>query len=1080
MESIPLLELAFLGAPEITINGQLADIKRRKAVALLAYLAVTNQRHQRDTLATLFWPQLDEKQARANLRYTLWTLRQSLGDELLEVDRQSIGLRSGFKVDTERFMQNVKEAKRLGNADENLTISLLEETVSLYRDSFLAGFTLRDAPDFDEWQFFQTQHYYEHYTLVLQSLTDIYSQQKRWSDAIACTQKWLALDFLHEPAHRKLMELYVSVGRKTAALRQYETCCQHLDEELGLDPQAETTALYKSIRNHQVEESEKVQTAYAQKDDLTAETISDTPDFSLKSIPDIGALPPKSYIPLRNNLLFVGRTEDLYWLADKLKQRSSQAVALTGLGGVGKTQLAVEFAYRYGRFFSGGVFWLNCSEPETIPAQIARFGNASHMALHADFDEFKQTKQVALVQQAWQQEIPRLLIFDACEDEAILTKWQPKGGGCRILLTSRRGQWSLALGIITRALMVISREESVQLLRQFQETLTPHVAVGIAAELGDLPLALHLAGSFLRTYQHEVSPADYLAELRDWQGRKLLEHPSLQGRGTNGSPTKHEMHLARTFTLSYEQMDLAEDLDASAWALLSRAACFASGEPIPRHLLKSTAALVLENCKESERALWFTDALARLLALGLINENPDGTIYLHRLITEFVLNLMDAEAQSDVEEAVLNEAERLSKDHRATDMHSWQVHLHHITDRAWPRQDLLAAQLNHELGAYLLSTGEYEAASAIFEQTMSVLEAVVGIQHASTARCLNNLGCTLKSMGAYENAHMAYEKALSIREDLLGPDHQDTAESSLDLSILLYELAKYEEAWAFAERASLIWEKRFGPEHPKTARSLVTLGVLQYAQGNYDQALSIMERALKIQEKTLGRNDIHLASSLNNLGMIHIVRGEFAIARIYYERALELWESVDNPNTSRTATALVNLSELLLKIGEYESAQRYAEQALAIWEKSVGPLHQYVAYPLLCLGKIFVATGDFGSARSYLERAVAIRESAVGFEHPLTAESWVYLGQLLQKMGDKDAALSYYEEALAVQEQTLAADHLETSDTLHSLGTLLQVTGCWDQAQAYFERALAIREAKLGVNHPDTIEARNQLASLHL
>lgn len=87
------------------------------------------------------------------------------------------------------------------------------------------------------------------------------------------------------------MELYVSVGRKTAALRQYETCCQHLDEELGLDPQAETTALYKSIRNHQVEESEKVQTAYAQKDDLTAETISDTPDFSLKSIPDIGALP---------------------------------------------------------------------------------------------------------------------------------------------------------------------------------------------------------------------------------------------------------------------------------------------------------------------------------------------------------------------------------------------------------------------------------------------------------------------------------------------------------------------------------------------------------------------------------------------------------------------------------------------------------------------------------------------------------------------------------------------------------------------------------------------------------------------
>jgi len=311
----------------------------------------------------------------------------------------------------------------------------------------------------------------------------------------------------------------------------------------------------------------------------------------LDTTPDPGPLPPGSRMRLSPNPLFVGRDDDLRALAGALKAGDTTAIgqvqtaAATGLGGIGKTQLASEFVHRYGQYFAGGVFWLSFADPNAVPAEVVACGGPGRLDLRPDFGTLSLDAQVRLVLSAWQSPMPRLLVFDNCEDEALLAQWRPPSGGCRVLVTSRRATWDVSLDVRALTLGVLSRKESITLLRKHRPDLpegdTNLNAIG--EELGDLPLALHLAGSYLARYRRAMSPADYLEQLRN---PALLRHRSLQGGGI--SPTGHAQHVGRTFALSYDRLDLDNATDMLAFALLVRTAHFAPGEPIPYDLLVLT------------------------------------------------------------------------------------------------------------------------------------------------------------------------------------------------------------------------------------------------------------------------------------------------------------------------------------------------------------------------------------------------------------------------------------------------------------------------------------------------------------
>lgn len=480
----------------------------------------------------------------------------------------------------------------------------------------------------------------------------------------------------------------------------------------------------------------------------------------LDVVPPVATLPSGSRLPLSPNPLFVGRDEALQQLARTLKGDASPAfdqvrlAAVTGWGGLGKTQLAVEFAHRYGPYFVGGVFWLNFASADGVPAQVALCGGRGALNLGVDFASLDLDTQVALVLAAWQNALPYLLIFDNCEEPALLERWRPPTGAARILVTSRRAEWDDALNVQTLPLAVLSRPESVQLLLSLRPDASDALATldAIATELGDLPLALHLAGGYLKQYRHRVTPAAYLAELR---GPALLQHRSLQeGRHAATLPTHHERNVARTFALSYDRLDAADALDALAMKLLARAAYFAPGVVMPRSLLLTSVGIARTPAPgtELDQALQAEDALHRLVELGLLESEAGGTLRLHRLLARFVqATSTDRDAQADVEQAMIHLAYDDNVSGYPARLLAWQPHLRHVTDRALRRNDQQAATLAVNLGYHLQAMGELAAARPYYEQALAILERQLGPQHPTTRivrRNLEGLRAAIEEKGA--------------------------------------------------------------------------------------------------------------------------------------------------------------------------------------------------------------------------------------------------------------------------------------------------------------------------------------------
>ena len=642
-----------------------------------------------------------------------------------------------------------------------------------------------------------------------------------------------------------------------------------------------------------------------------AEAAARLAELPLDVVPEPALLPPGSRMPLSANPLFVGRQDDLRALALSLKVGETAAIgqiaAATGLGGIGKTQLACEFVHRYGRFFEGGVFWMSFADESAVPAEVAACGRS--LGLHPGYDGLPLDQQVRLVEEAWQSPLPRLLVFDNCEDQKLLDQRRPRSGGARVLVTSRRSRWDPTLGVKALPLDTLARPVSVELLRRFRPDVPAEDAAldGIAEALGDLPLALHLAGSFLARYKEASfgQPAAYLDQL----GRgDLLAHPSLQGKGSEISPTGHEAHVARTFALGYERLDPANPIDAVARKLLARAAHFASGEPIPRPLLLATLHLAEE---DADALLTAEDALDRLIGLGLLESGEGGRLVLHRLVAAFARGREEEdEAREAVEEALFEEANRLNRAGYPAPLLAWQAHLRAVTESAWGQESERTARLCNELGYHLRRIGDLVGARPYFERALAIHEKILGPEHQDTAVSLNNLGALLDSQGDLVGARAYYERALAIREKILGPEHPHTALSLNNLGFLLQAQGDLMGARAYYERALAIREKILGLEHPDTAVSLNNLGFLLQTQGDLVGARPYYERALAIWEKILGPEHPHTAHSLNNLGSLLQAEGDFVGARPYYKRALAILEKRLGPNHPDTKIVRKNLESL--------------------------------------------------------------------------------------------------------------------------------------------------------------------------
>jgi len=457
--SPPSVALFTLGAPRIERDGAPVHVDTRKAIALLAYLALTGQRHSRDSLASLLWPDEDQPHARGALRRTLSTLHRLLPPDWLEVTREAIGLSaaSHLWLDTAEFESMLAQRTLHGHATVEVCprcLQPLAQAAALYHDDFLAGFSLRECERFGEWQRWQRERLRRELAGVLEALARGHAARRAFASAIDYARRWLDLDPLHEPAHRLLMKLYFWDGERAAALRQYHICAQALSAELGVAPLEATVALYAQIKERRAPEPPEMTPVVAAvpatlpraaeprmlaMEDGPASSGSATTALPTSRVAS-GALPgpaaPAEVAqPMRLNrgssrsnsseLPFVGRADELATLTrayDELRvawaQRadadtpvSGRLLAVTGEAGIGKTRLANEFL-AYARSLGAATLVVHCYEGEAGLAYapvmaVLRLAYAQNAANRAN--DRAQAGERADVAESWRSELARLL-----------------------------------------------------------------------------------------------------------------------------------------------------------------------------------------------------------------------------------------------------------------------------------------------------------------------------------------------------------------------------------------------------------------------------------------------------------------------------------------------------------------------------------------------------------------------------------------------------------------------------------------------------------------------------------------------
>jgi tetratricopeptide (TPR) repeat protein len=679
--------------------------------------------------------------------------------------------------------------------------------------------------------------------------------------------------------------------------------------------------------------------------------------------------------------------------------------AVRGMGGIGKTQTTVEYAHRHAADYEVA-WWIRAERPALVAAQLADLGQA--LGLPADPDPDSAASAVCAelrVRRRW------LLVFDNAETAADLRPFLPQGAG-HVLISTRRAGFR-ALGPVLD-LDVLERAASIALLRRRVPDLSDTQAEALAEQLGDLPLALEQAASYI---EHTgTQAADYLTLLQT-HGHQMH---------TRGTAASSEHTIATVWKVSMDRLTAEHP---AAVGLLGVCAYLAP-EPIPLELFTRHHDLLPEPLAEAAAdPLKFTETVGALVDYSLARRTDTGLL-LHRLIQAVgrthlpeqatslsaALHLLHAQLPTDLKEAPEN-------------WPAWRQYIPHILAATTHRDDTDTTNADETswlldcAAHYLQVHAQPAAARSLLERALHIYETVYGPDDPNVAILLHNLAAVLRDLGEPAAARPLLERALRIDEGVRGPENLAAVMPLNNLAAVLRDLGEPGAARPLAERALHIAETAYSPDHPTVATALSNLALALRDLGQPAAARPLLERALCIGETTHGPDHPTVAIRLTNLGVIMQALGEPTAARPLVERALRVTEAVYGPDHPAVARLLSNLATVLLELGEPAAARPLAERALHIAEAAFAPDHHEVAVRLNNLASVVCDLGEPAAARPLVERALRIKEAVYGPDHPAIATSLGTLAAVLRDLGQPAAARPLAERALRIAEAAHGPDH---------------------------------------------------------
>lgn len=664
---------------------------------------------------------------------------------------------------------------------------------------------------------------------------------------------------------------------------------------------------------------------------------------------------------------FVGRESLLSDLAERLTDADAaaptQVEALHGLGGVGKTRVAIEYAHRYRERYDV-VWWVRAENPLTLLGDYA--GLADALAL-PDHMERAQDARAAAVR-AWLESHPRwLLVFDNAPSPASISGVLPQGRNGHVVIASRQhGGWRGTADPVT--IGVWSRKESLGFLSQRTGDSDATAAEAVAEALGDLPLALEQAAAYVDSTQ--ISLAGYLSRLES-------KAPALFQRG---SPSGYEHTIATTWELAFAQLEQ----DPGCAALLFCCAFFAP-ERIPRELFLSRA--VADGVfigDDGELAL--DDAISRILAFSLLIAD-ETTLSMHRLVQHVIRNRLN-----DHRDQWLGTAQRLLVEEfpeNGNDPRTWPTCerlLPHagISGSAPQIASAETAVLLARVGRYLGGRGEYRVAVEVLERALEAARQVYGRQHPETLSYGNNLAGAYRAAGRLGEAILLLEETLSASVRILGPEHVDTLTFRNNLG------TAYDTAGRFAEAIPLFEEtlgarvRILGPEHPDTLVTRNNLASAYQAVRRFADAIPPLEETLGARLRILGPEHPDTLTTCNNLAGAYQAAGRLSEATLLYEETLAARERIVGAEHPDTLTSRNNLASAYLAAGRLAEAILLSEETLGARERVLGAEHLDTLTSCNNLAYAYRVAGQPDRAVALYAEALGRAEDTLGGDHPTT------------------------------------------------------------------------------------------------
>jgi DNA-binding SARP family transcriptional activator len=943
----------------------------RKALALLAYLAVTGEAKRRETLAALLWPEYDHTHALGALRRTLSSLRSALCPECLEISRETVEIAPGANLvfDLAQFRELVStiRARSAQAHGENppSTLEALVQAVGLYRDHFMAGFSLRDSPEFDDWQFFQAEAVRQELSSALEILVQGLVTQGDFEAAIPYAQRWLSLDNLHEPAHRQLMQLFSWSGRRSAALHQYQECVRILNDELGVPPLEETTQLFEAIRENRFAPPQTRSRAQRSQPEISRERVE-------QSGPEAAG---------EGKYPFVGREKERQALqaAYQAVGPDGYFVVLEGEAGIGKTRLAEEFLEQLRRSGSR-ILTARCYEGE------------SHLA-YAPFVEGLRRVISQGKNGAWWKpladetlmEASRLLPELARLRQGLAVPQAAEGLGAQNRFLEALAQVLLAASAGSPAGVIFiddlhwADEASLDLLTYLVRRSENRPALFLATWRGeDLPAEHRLRRLLAESQRNGRAASISLNRLSETTVSALLQaiapagqdQPALQEisrrlyQETEGQPyfITEYLHLVGKdpFPSELEEWSMpgsVRDLLRSRLALLSGTALQLSqaaaviGRAFDFDTLRLASGRTEEEC---------IAALEELSGRGLIREDPtpagaagEGMNWLLYDFSHDKLRLLVYEETSSARRRLLHRrvAEAAAnRPHQELPARSAQIAYHYRQAGSAPEaahyycqagqyaQGLFAnaealahyanalvlgyperAWLNETIGELQVLQGEYGEARGSLETAL----ALSSKSAADLARLEHKLGDLHHRLGNWDRAEAHFKSALeaSTGEDCSG----DQAGIFSDWSRTVLHRGENKRALEFARRALELAEKAGNKGALSRAHNI--LGIIARNTGNLAEAEYHLTKSLEYAQGE-DRPEARIAA-LNNLALVYAARNDYAQAVEAATSAMEACRQYGDRH--REAALHNNLADLYHALGETERAMEHLRKAVVIF-----------------------------------------------------------------------------------------------------------------------------------------------------